>query len=199
VSSITAIILCGGSGERLGGEDKPLQPVAGVPLIERVLARIGPQVTGIVISANRNADVYQRYGHPVVADGRHAGRGPLAGLAAGMDVVGTGDVLCVPGDAPQLPADLVARLDASRCRMNAAVAVVHDGGGLQPLCLLLPSTIRSALHAYLDQGGRAAHVWVQALQPARADFSDRPAWTWSANTPAELAAAGRHLRRGDVP
>src|SRR5690348_5714131 len=103
----TTLILCGGSGERLGGIDKPLRPVAGKPLIEYVLAALAPAAGMLVISANRNADSYRRYATAIVDDGPYSGCGPLAGIAAGLAAARTEVVLCVPGDAPALPPDLL--------------------------------------------------------------------------------------------
>jgi molybdopterin-guanine dinucleotide biosynthesis protein A len=197
--SVTAILLCGGSGERLGGVDKPLRVLAGRPLIEHVIARIASQVDAIVISANRNADVYARYGYAVIDDGAHTGHGPLAGIAAGLVAARSDDVLCVPGDAPLLPADLKARLDAARRAAHGKAAVVDDGDGLQPLCTLLPRTALAGLHAFLDAGGRAAHQWLESLPAARADFSDWPRWAWSVNTEAEWTAAERNLNGLERP
>jgi molybdopterin-guanine dinucleotide biosynthesis protein A len=197
--SVTAVLLCGGCGERLGGVDKPLRVLAGRPLIEHVIARIASQVDAIVISANRNADVYARYGYAVVDDGMPTGRGPLAGIAAGLAAAGSDDVLCVPGDAPLLPADLEARLDAARRAAHGEAAVVDDGRGLQPLCTLLPRTALAGLHAFLDGGGRAAHRWLESLPAARADFSAWPRWAWSVNTEAEWIAAERNLNGMEIP
>ncbi len=190
---VTAVLLCGGGGERLGGIDKPLRTLAGRPLVERVIERVAPQAESLIISANRNAEIYSRYGYPVVADGAYAGSGPLGGLAAGLAAAVSDDVLCAPGDAPLLPIDLTSRLDDARHAAQSAVAVVDDGSGIQPLCILLPRTLEANLRAFLASGGRAAHLWLESLRPARADFSHWPRWTWSINTPAEWDAAEHHL------
>ncbi|UXH79915.1 molybdenum cofactor guanylyltransferase MobA [Roseateles amylovorans] len=137
--AITAVLLCGGRGSRMGGVDKPLQAFQGRPLVEHVLARIAPQVNGrVVLSANRHLDDYRRYGHPVVTDSWPDYPGPLAGLLAGMDAVQALQaaamaaqaphtpsdtaagappsdhwLLCVSGDSPWLPEDLASRLQAA--------------------------------------------------------------------------------------
>jgi molybdopterin-guanine dinucleotide biosynthesis protein A len=190
---LTALILCGGSGERLGGIDKPLRALAGRPLIEHVRAALPDTIDEIVISANRHREQYARYADRVVDDGPHTGMGPLAGIAAGLAAAGHPTVLCVPGDAPRLPRDLLRRLDEARRAAQREVAVVDDGSGWQPLCLLLPRTALAALTAFIDSGGRAVHAWLASLQPAVADCSDRPRWVWSLNTEDEWAAVERIL------
>jgi molybdopterin-guanine dinucleotide biosynthesis protein A len=65
---ITGLILAGGQGSRMGGVDKGLQPLQGRPLVEHAIARLRPQVGSLAISANRNVDIYRRYGFPVWID-----------------------------------------------------------------------------------------------------------------------------------
>jgi molybdenum cofactor guanylyltransferase len=127
---VTALILCGGRGSRMGGVDKPLERFHGRPLVQQVLDRIGPQVQGrVLISANRHLDDYARLGCPVLPDSLSDFQGPLAGLLAGLAYVNdhlpwpaapqtdlslsAGRdhwLLCVSGDSPWLPLDLVDRL-----------------------------------------------------------------------------------------
>jgi molybdopterin-guanine dinucleotide biosynthesis protein A len=128
--SIAAVILAGGRGRRLGGADKALLPLAGVPLLAQVLARLRPQVGQIVLSANGDPARFAGFGLPVVADAA-AGQGPLAGIAAAA-----ADAACrwpaaeylltVPVDVPMIPADLCARLAAAVRPTCAAVALAGD-------------------------------------------------------------------------
>ncbi len=192
---LTALILCGGEARRLGGIEKPLQPLAGRALIERVIEQLRPQVADILISANRAQDEYLRYAATVLDDGAHSGRGPLAGFAAGLAAAKGKLLLCVPGDAPLLPPDLLSRLSAARVAAAAELAYVHDGGGPQPLCCLLDTVLQTDLHDYLESGGRTPRSWFAHHRNAIADFNDWPRWAWSTNTPEEWQAAEHHLRR----
>lgn len=190
----TAVILCGGEARRLGGVEKPLQTMAGQPLIQRVIERIQPQVSTILISANRSLDDYRSLAARVVDDGVYTGCGPLAGIAAGLAASAEQTVLCVPGDAPRLPPDLLARLSEARDRSGVDLAYVHDGSGPQPLCCLLATALLPDLRSYLDSGGRTPRVWFARHANAVANFDDWPRWVWSANTPEEWRDAERQLR-----
>ena len=197
--TITAVILCGGAGERMQGRDKPLLPLLGQPLLQHVLRRIQPQVDALVLVANRQADVYATHAARIVDDGAYKGQGPLAGIAAGLAAADSEWVLCVPGDAPLLPPDLLHRLQAALQRDGAELAVVNDGTGLQPLCCLLPRHLLADLRAYLDGGGNAPRVWLGRHRIAQADYSDWPLWAWSLNTPQEWAMAESQLRDRKEP
>ena len=141
---VTALILCGGRGSRMGGVDKPLEMFQGQPLVRHVLDRIAPQVGGrVVLSANRHHEVYAALGYPVVADGLSDFQGPLAGMLAGMEAVSrvrsglacesadhSGDhwLLCVSGDSPWLPRDLLARLMAALVGLDTSPGTISSNG-----------------------------------------------------------------------
>ncbi len=190
----TALILCGGSATRLGGIDKPLRHFVDTPLIERLLQRIAPQVGSVIISVNRHRELYEPYAPILVDDGAFIDCGPLAGLLAGLDAATTDDVLCVPGDAPLLPLDLVARLSRARLTPPGSVlAYVDDGHGPQPLCCLLARNLRDDLRSYLGGGGRTPRDWFRRHRPAVADCRDMPTWSWSLNTFEEWILAERQV------
>jgi len=80
-----AVILAGGQARRMGGGDKALLSLAGRPMLSHVLDRIEPQVAGLCLNANGDADRFARFGVPVVADSIDGFVGPLAGVLAGLD------------------------------------------------------------------------------------------------------------------
>lgn len=182
-ASTTGLVLCGGRATRMGGVDKPLQDFQGRPLVEQVLARLAPQNAGrVLISANRHLDAYRRYGHPVLPDALPDYPGPLAGLLAGLTALAATDadawLLCVAGDGPWLPPDLLERLaDALAPGQTAAMALGREGPGeplrSQPLTCLVHVQHRAALEAALADGERRVERWLRSLPLALAPF-DRP-------------------------
>ena len=121
-----ALILAGGQGSRLGYVDKAFLCLNGQPLIALLLARLAPQVQHIAISANGDPSRFAALPLPVLADApEHAGKGPLAGVAAGLawagQKLGAATLLTVPVDTPFAPMDLLARL-------SPAPAVACYGG-----------------------------------------------------------------------
>ena len=57
--NITGLILAGGKARRMGGIDKGLVPLKGEPMIKHVIKRLNPQVSEILINANREIETYQ--------------------------------------------------------------------------------------------------------------------------------------------
>ena len=188
--STTAIILCGGQGTRLGGEDKPLLHLGGKPLLAHVIERLEPQVDEIVLSCSRNAAAYGRFGWPVVLD-EHPGEGPLGGFVSALSRTTTPWLLTTPGDVPFLPVDLVAALAPACHRRGAAVATA--GGRRQSLTMLLDRRRAQSLATFFAVGGRAAWRWLEDHQVCEIEFIASA--FQNVNTPADLAAARRHIAR----
>ena len=84
---ITALILAGGRGSRMGGADKGLQTFNGLPLALHTLTRL--QMSGsvgqIMINANRNLAAYESFGVPVWPDVLGDYAGPLSGFLTGLE------------------------------------------------------------------------------------------------------------------
>lgn len=184
VEDIAAVILSGGRGTRMGGADKGLVEYQQRPLIEWVLQAIRPQVGEVLISANRNADMYAKYGCRVIADVMPGFSGPLAGVLAAMDAVSTRWLLVVPCDTPHLPADLVQQLLDAAQAAGVPSAVAADAQRAHYTTMLVETRLAESLRDYLGAGQRAVHLWQQAFNPARVIFPD--AWLKNLNRPEDL-------------
>jgi molybdopterin-guanine dinucleotide biosynthesis protein A len=184
---ITAVILAGGRGARMGGVDKGLLTYQYKPLIAHVLAAVSEQVDQVLINANRSADKYTAFGLPVIADTVGDFAGPLAGMLAGMRAATTPYVLFVPCDTPHLPDDLVARLWQAMQTAHARISVAHDGTRLHPVVALMRRDFKEELEDALHDGMRRTGEWIGAHHPATADYSDLPAAFVNINDPETLA------------
>lgn len=167
---IAAVILAGGQGRRMGGIDKGLAEYQKRPLIEWALAALTPQVDEIVISANRNLDVYATYGHRVLPDSLPDFPGPLAGVLAALQTVDADWLLVAPCDTPHLPADLAARLLAAAQRDRTPLAVAADDARTHHTCFIVRTDQREALAAFLARGERAVRHWQAGYRPAVVHF-----------------------------
>jgi molybdenum cofactor guanylyltransferase len=181
-SDITAVILAGGRGNRMGGKDKGLVMLSGKPLIQHVINAIAPQVRHIVVNANRNFSDYQDFGYRVIRDSMSNYQGPLAGILAAMQCITSPDLVTVPCDGPILPDNLVQRLISAREAQSADISVAHDGTRLQPIYALISSHLRRSLQTYLNSGNRKTSLWYTQHQLAYADFSDTPETFINLNT-----------------
>lgn len=181
--TVTAVILAGGQSRRMGGEDKGLKIVACKPLVEHVIERLSPQLDNILISANRNIDVYRKFGYEVISDEIGDNWGPLAGIYSAMLHTTSSHLLSVPCDTPLLPDDLVSRMTQE---ISAAeVCIASDGERLQSVIALLSTGLKDQLRESLMAGDRKVEAWMLSRQHAIAKYSDTTAFL-NANSPEDI-------------
>lgn len=190
---VTAIILCGGSGSRLGGVDKPLVHVGGRTLIELVVEALDPQVGRVVLACGRDVAPYRALGHATVPDER-PGEGPLGGIVSALPLVTTDWILTYPGDAPFADPRLVERLASAADAVGAAVPSTR--GQRQNLTLLLSRERAAELARFYREGGRSLKVWLDGARIGSVDMADIADSFIDIDTPADLAAVARRPGHG---
>ena len=207
--ALSAVVLAGGRGTRLGGADKGLVRLRGRPLVEWVLARLRPQVDELFVSANRNGEIYAAYGHRVLRDAecypaggardpagggrdpaggawRVASGGPLAGVLAALEAARHDLVLAVPCDTPFLPLDLAAELRRALLTAGADLAVAAAGGRTHHAVMLCHRRVATPLAAFLAAGGRRLGEWQARSAAVTVEFADARAFC-NVNSPTDLA------------
>ncbi len=192
-TKITGVILAGGQARRMGGQDKGLIRLDDKPMIEIIIDIFRPQTATLIINANRNHDVYARYGFNIVADELSGFCGPLAGMASALRVINTDYIVTTPCDSPFIPIDLVHRLAAALAHESADISVAHNGDRMQPVFCMLKKTLRQSLHDYLASGERKIDRWFAQHKYAIADFSDKPETFYNINTRTDIENAVARL------
>ena len=192
------LVLAGGLARRMGGGDKALLPICGETILDRVLARIGPQCAGVILNANGDPARFARFSLPVVADDIPDFAGPLAGILAGLDWAAANApaiewVVSVPGDCPFVPRDLVGRLHAARTEQAQALACAKSGDWRHPVAGLWQVALRADLRsALVDEGLHKIEVWTGRHGVAIAEWADKPVDPFfNVNRPDDLVEAER--------
>jgi len=195
---ITALVLAGGRGTRMGGVDKGLQTFNGTPLALHTLLRLQMQQGGLIgevmINANRNLAAYEAFGAPVWPDSLPDYAGPLAGFMTGLERCETPFLMTVPCDTPLFPPDLAVRLADALGRENADIAMAaarEEDGQIrtQPVFCLLRADLLESLVAFTHEGGRKIDRWTALHKTVTVPFdqpNDDPRAFFNANTLAEL-------------
>ena len=187
LDDITAVILAGGQGRRMGGEDKGLLELHGRPLIALLIEQLESQAVDIVINANRNRQRYREFGYPVISDELGGFQGPLAGIASALAAVDSEYILTLPCDGPRLVEDYVARFVVAHAQHGAAIHVAFDGERLQPVHALIRSDLLPSLEEFLAAGERKIDRWYALHDFAEVDFSDCAEMFGNINSPADRA------------
>lgn len=188
------LLLAGGQSRRMGGGDKNLMPLGGVPLLSRVIERAVPAGVPVIINANGDADRFASFGLPVVADVIEGFAGPLAGVLTGLETAAThhGDVTHVVSlatDAPFLPRDLVLQL-YNALADGVDIAQVRSNGRRHPVFAIWPVALAPALRqALVEDGLRKIDDFTSKHKCAIVDFEGEPDPFTNVNSPEDFAQA----------
>jgi molybdenum cofactor guanylyltransferase len=195
------LVLAGGLARRMGGGDKALITIGGTAILDRVIARLRPHTTAIILNANGDPARFARFRLPVVADSVPDFAGPLAGILAGLDWAAAHApeldwIASAPGDCPFLPGDLIPRLHQVREATGTPLACARSGDWRHPVVGLWPLSLRADLRrALVEEGLRKIEVWTARHGIAIAEWPTAPLDPFfNVNTPEDAAAAERLAR-----
>ena len=198
---VVGLLLAGGQSRRMGGGDKALRLLGGIPLLDRVIERLRPQVDALVLNANGDPTRFAHFALPMAADTVPGFVGPLAGVLAGLDWAASrrpdcSYVVSIATDAPFLPIDLVTRLARSARRGARRPRLRRLGRPPHPVFGLWSVRLRDDLRrAVVDQGIRKVDLWTARHQLTTVSFPVQPVDPFfNANRPEDLETAAALLR-----
>jgi molybdopterin-guanine dinucleotide biosynthesis protein A len=183
---VIGVVLAGGASTRFGGKPKGLATIAGRAMALRAVDVLQEVCARVVIEAPPGAG-YEALGLSILhAPTEHAGKGPLAGIAAALGQAPMGELAAfAPCDMPLLtPAVYEALKNAAA---GAPGAYARTPAGVEPLVAVLSAGIRTMLLSVLalDTLPRA-HIALDAAGARALDFGDETPFA-NVNTPADLA------------
>jgi len=146
-ASGTLIILAGGQSRRMG-RDKAHLPTGAGTLLERIVHRLSPVVDDVIVAGGPSLSIP---GVRWVPDTR-PGAGPLAGMAAGLDVM-SGDLGWIVGcDLPDVEPRVGELLFASALDVDAVVPRLEARP--ECLCAVYRASLAGRILTMLDAGER---------------------------------------------
>jgi len=182
-----AIVLAGGEGRRLGGVDKALVDIAGVTMLDRVLAAAAPHCDALVVVGPPRPTEFQDVRFTIEPE---PGGGPVPAVAAGLVQVPDAEIVVVLAvDLPLLEPDHIANLLTGLGGADAAACADHRGRP-NPL---LAAYRAAALHTTIDELGPGTAAAVM-LPEATVILDLGEAGRLNVNQPDELDRARRLLR-----
>lgn len=205
---VSGVVVAGGRSRRFGAREKALAPVAGTPMLRRVVDRLAPAVSEVIVDCRPDqrpafeAALADARGAPRVVTDAPPDHGPVAGLRAGLADADCDRCVAVACDLPTLPTTLVEALVATlrrRASAGADAVVPTPDDRRQPLCAVYDAAAaREAADAVLS-GGEASlrrlldQLSVVTVAAATVASHASPAGLRNVNTPADLAAVERRL------
>lgn len=168
------LLLAGGRGLRVGGQDKGLLPWHGEPLIAHLQRVARPFTDDLIISCNRNAAQYASYADRLVCDPQGDFPGPLAGLCAGLGKARHEWLLVLPCDVPGVDSALIAAMLDAAAQHPHSPLMVRQGEQWEPLLCVIPLALKEAFETAWQAGERSPRsimlkLGAQALPCAEGD------------------------------
>lgn len=151
----SVLLLSGGRGQRMGGQDKGLLEWRGQPLIAHLRRLARPLTDDLIISCNRNPERYADYADQLVNDDSPDFPGPLAGIRAGLAAARHEHLLILPCDVPHIDAPLLADLRETARRNLLLPVMVRHGEFWEPLICIIPTRLRAAVEDAWHAGERS--------------------------------------------
>lgn len=203
-TDISAIVLCGGRGLRMGGLDKGLVRLNGLTLVEHVIHRLRPQASQVMLNASRNIEQYQQFCAQVYTDEQDDYAGPLAGFLVGLEHAHHPYLMTLPCDTPFIPLDLGQRLYKALSDSGAEMAMVRSKDPelspqanaqvalrAQAVICMMKSHLAPKLRQQLNLGLRRAKDWSHEVDTVWVDYDregDDPRAFSNINTLEDLRA-----------
>lgn len=187
----SVLLLAGGQGARMGGQDKGLVEWQGLPMIAHVQRQARSLTDDLIISCNRNAERYALYADQLAADSEAGFPGPMAGLRAGLAMARHERVLVLPCDVPGIDTALLQAMLAAQAHAPEAPLIVRQGGAWEPLICVLPRTALDAFDTAWASGERSPRRVMLAMHPTPLDCPANDPRLRNFNTPATLQDSRR--------
>ncbi|MFZ2338377.1 MAG: molybdenum cofactor guanylyltransferase [Bacteroidales bacterium] len=148
LADITAIVLAGGKSTRMGGTDKSMLPVNGVPMIKHIVTQLEKHFREIIIGGDEKK--YSFLGHKVVPD-EASGSGPLMGVYSCLARSDTELNFITACDIPGINQEFIKKM-AEISEGADIVMPVSESGGYEPLHALYRRTVLPAAGKMLGEG-----------------------------------------------
>lgn len=161
--AFSVVLLAGGRGQRMGGQDKGLVHWQARPMIAWLHQVVRPLTDDLIISCNRNQQAYAPYADRLVGDESADYPGPLAGIRAALQVARHPLLLVLPCDAPRIDQGLIESLLA--LATDRPVMAQRDGYW-EPLFAVIPRRLLPSLEQAWQVGQRSTQRWLRDHQPA---------------------------------
>lgn len=189
MQKVSLAILAGGKSSRLGGIDKALITVDGIPLISRIYNTFRAEVSEVIVISNSNRTY--PVDAPIFPD-KILNCGPLGGIHSALTNAASSLVLIVSVDMPFASKDIFQQLLNIYQQSNAEVVVPKHGDFLEPLFGLYSKTLVSRINSILSD--KQGHPITELLSQSNTqyleltdDFQTRM-WFYNINTPDDLKA-----------
>jgi molybdopterin-guanine dinucleotide biosynthesis protein A len=203
------VVLAGGRSTRFGSQDKAVVTLAGTPLIKRVVDRIAGVVDEVVINCRQSqrdsitAALAESDTELQFAIDQTPDRGPMAGLARGLEITDATYTIAVGCDMPFIDPDFVEYLFDRITEGYADAVVPRVDEWYQPTHAVYTTTpMYAACRRALNDDARQLiapfeYLDIRTISEATINAHTTQQTFRNVNTPKELSMAASELTADD--
>jgi molybdopterin-guanine dinucleotide biosynthesis protein A len=203
------VVLAGGRSTRFGNQDKAVVTLAGTPLIRRVVDRIAGVVDEVVINCRQSqrdsitAALAESDTELQFAIDQTPDRGPMAGLARGLEITDATYTIAVGCDMPFIDPDFVEYLFDRITEGYADAVVPRVDEWYQPTHAVYTTTpMYAACRRALNDDARQLiapfeYLDIRTISEATINAHTTQQTFRNVNTPKELSMAASELTADD--
>ncbi|MDM8190789.1 molybdenum cofactor guanylyltransferase MobA [Pseudomonas koreensis] len=182
----SVLLLAGGRGQRMGGQDKGLIEWQGEPLIAHLQRKVRPLTDDLIISCNRNRERYAAFADQLVMDDEGDFPGPLAGIRAGLKAARHAHLLVSPCDVPRIDKALLEDMLTTANQQREKPLMLRHGEHWEPLLCVIPVALLPAFEAAWNAGERSPGRVMRSLDAVALQCPDNDPRLANLNTPELL-------------
>ena len=196
------ILLAGGQARRMGGGDKNLMMLAGKPVLQHILDRVDLGKRPLMLNVNGDPSRYADFEILICADVIDGYAGPLAGILTGLEWMvkhhpDCTHMISLATDAPFLPPDLIAKLEAG---LDHGVDIVQamSMSRRHPVFAVWPVVLTASLReAVIGDGLRKIDDFTDRYECVTVEFFGDPDPFMHLNRPDDFDLALQFLQMVD--
>jgi molybdopterin-guanine dinucleotide biosynthesis protein A len=182
------LLLAGGRGQRMGGQDKGLVEWLGEPMIAHLQRKVRAMTYDLIISCNRNRERYAPFADQLVADDEGDFPGPLAGIRAGLKAAHHSHLLVLPCDVPRIDTALLQSMRETAQLNSEKPLMLRHGEHWEPLLCVIPLSLSAAFEEAWNAGERSPGRVMRSLGATALQCPDNDPRLANLNTPELLNA-----------
>ncbi|MBH3406188.1 molybdenum cofactor guanylyltransferase MobA [Pseudomonas glycinae] len=188
LSPCSFLLLAGGRGQRMGGQDKGLVQWHGEPLIAHLQRKVRPLTDDLIISCNRNRERYAPFADQLVSDDEEDFPGPLAGILAGLKAARHPHLLVLPCDVPRIDLALLRDMREAAGLNPEKPLMLRQDEHWEPLLCVIPAALLPAFESAWNAGERSPGRLMRDLDAQALVCPDNDPRLANLNTPELLSS-----------
>jgi molybdopterin-guanine dinucleotide biosynthesis protein A len=183
------LLLAGGRGQRMGGQDKGLLQWHGEPLIAHLHRKTRALSDDLIISCNRNQQTYLAFADQLVIDDEAGFPGPLAGIRAGLRAARHAHLLVLPCDVPRIDATLLHDMRETASQHPDTPLMLRHGDHWEPLLCIIPVALSGEFEKAWNEGERSPGRIMRQLGATALQCPENDPRLANLNTPELLSTS----------